>query len=55
MKPLYFCQRKYNLDLGVCSLLLETGTDANTLDEAMYSGYLTGKVLTEIITAYEEK
>ena len=55
MKPLYFCQRKYNMDLGVCSLLLETGTDANTLDEAMYSGYLTGKVLTEIITAYEEK
>lgn len=55
MKPLYFCQRKYNMDLGVCSLLLETGTDANTLDEAMYSGYLTGKVLTEIIKAYEEK
>ncbi len=55
MKPLYFCQRKYNMDLGVCSLLLETGTDANTLDEAMYSGYLTGKVLTEIINAYEEK
>lgn len=55
MKPLYFCQRKYNMDLGVCSLLLEMGTDANTLDEAMYSGYLTGKVLTEIITAYEEK
>jgi hypothetical protein len=43
------------MDLGVCSLLIETGTDANTLDEAMYSGYLTGKVLTEIIKAYEEK
>ena len=55
MKPLYFCQRKYNMDLGVCSILLEMGTDANTLDEAMYSGYLTGKVLTEIIMAYEEK
>ena len=55
MKPLYFCQRKYNMDLGVCSVLLEMGTDANTLEEAMYSGYLTGRVLTEIIKNYEEK
>ena len=54
MKPLYFCQRKYNMDLGVCSLLLEMGTDANTLDEAMYSGYLTGKVLSRIISSYEK-
>ncbi len=55
MKPVYFCQRKYNMDLGKCSLLLEMGTDANTLEEAMYSGYLTGKVLTEIINNYEKK
>lgn len=55
MKPVYFCQRKYNMDLGKCSLLLEMGTDANTLDEAMYSGYLAGKVLTEIIEEHEEK
>ena len=55
MKPLYFCQRKYNMDLGVCSLLLEMGTDANTLEEAMYSGYLTGRVLTEIIEGFEKK
>ncbi|MBR3767308.1 MAG: stage II sporulation protein P [Clostridia bacterium] len=52
MKPLYFCQRKYNMDTAKCSLLLEMGTDANTLDEAMYSGYLTGKVLTEIINRH---
>lgn len=49
MKPVYFCQRKYNMDTSLCSLLLEIGTDANTLDEAMYSGYLTGQILTEII------
>ena len=55
MKPLYFCQRKYNMDLGVCSVLLEMGSDANTLEEAMYSGYLTGRVLTEIIKNYEKK
>jgi stage II sporulation protein P len=49
MKPLYFCQRKYNMDTAKCSLLLEIGTDANTLEEALYSAHLTGKILTEII------
>ncbi len=49
MKPLYFCQRKYNMDTAKCSLLLEIGTDANTLEEALYSANLTGKILTEII------
>ncbi len=49
MKPVYFCQRKYNMDTAKCSLLLEIGTDANTLDEAVYSGYLTGQILTDII------
>ncbi len=52
MKPLYFCQRKYNMDTARCSLLLEMGTDANTLDEAMYSGFLTGRVLVKIINTY---
>ncbi len=54
MKPLYFCQRKYNMDTAKCSFLLEVGTDANTLDEAVYSGYLTGNVLTQIIKEAEK-
>lgn len=54
MKPLYFCQRKYNMDTAKCSLLLEVGTDANTLEEAVYSGYLTGKVLCDIINNHSE-
>lgn len=54
MKPLYFCQRKYNMDLGAVSLLFEMGTDANTLDEAMYSGYLAGNVLAEMINEMAE-
>lgn len=49
MKPLYFCQRKYNMDVSKCSLLLEMGTDANTLSEAIYSGNLTGRILSQII------
>ncbi len=55
MKPLYFCQRKYNMDLGEVSLLFEMGTDANTLDEAMYSGYLAGNVLAQMINEMAEK
>lgn len=55
MKPVYFCQRKYNMDTCGCSLLLEIGTDANTLDEAMYSGYLMGQILTDIIKTYCEE
>lgn len=54
MKPLYFCQRKYNMDLTKYSFLLEVGTDANTLEEAVYSGYLTGNILTEIINEASE-
>ncbi|MBQ9946690.1 MAG: stage II sporulation protein P [Clostridia bacterium] len=54
MKPIYFCQRKYNMDTSPCSVLLEVGTDANTLDEAMYSGYLTGNILSDIIKEYSE-
>ncbi len=54
MKPIFFCQRKYNMDSSKCSLLLEMGTDANTLDEALYSGFLTGNVLARIINDYSE-
>ena len=49
MKPVYFCQRKYNMDTSLCSLLLEIGTDENTLYEEIYSGYITGQIMTEII------
>ncbi len=55
MKPLYFCQRKYNMDTAKCSLLLEIGTDANTLDEAMYSGHLAGQVISKIIGEYSNE
>lgn len=55
MKPLYFCPRKYNMDTAKCSLLLEVGTDANTLDEALYSGHLTGMILSSIIGEYSNE
>ena len=49
MRPIFFCQRKYNMHVTPCSLLLEMGTDVNTLDEAVYSGRLIGDSLAELL------
>ena len=49
MRPVYFSHRKYNMDLTPCSVLLEFGTDANTLEEAVYSAELIGKSLGEML------
>ena len=49
MKPIYFCNRKYNMDLTPYSLLIEVGTDVNTLSEAAYSGRMLGDVLAGYI------
>ncbi len=52
MKPVLFCCRKYNMDITPYSLLIEVGTDMNTLEEAAYSGRLLGDVLTDLIKEY---
>lgn len=49
MKPVYFCNRRYNMDVTPCSLLLEFGSDANTLDEAVYAASLLGESLAGLI------
>ena len=49
MRPIFFCNRKYNMDVTPCSLLLEFGTDANTLEEAVYSAQLVGKALVKML------
>ncbi len=53
MKPIYFCRRKYNMDVVPCGLLLEFGSDTNTLAEAVYSGRLLGETLAELIEKYD--
>ena len=45
VRPLIFCARKYNENMTTGSLLIEIGTEVNTLDEAKYSGELLGKAL----------
>lgn len=52
MRPLFFCNRKYNMYKSKCSVLLEMGSDGNTLDEATYSGRLIGDVLGEMLSEY---
>lgn len=40
---------KYNQNLSTGSILIEIGTDANTLSQALYSGELVGKTLAETL------
>lgn len=49
MRPVFFCNRKYNMDVTPCSLLLEFGTDANTLEEAVYSAELIGNAIADLL------
>ncbi len=53
VRPLMFCSRRYNMHLTPCSLLIEFGTDANTLFEAVYSAELFAKSLSEFLKEYE--
>ncbi len=49
MRPIFFCNRKYNMEATPCSLLLEFGTDANTLEEAVYSASLIGESIGRML------
>ena len=51
-RPLYFAPFRYNMDLTPNSLLIEFGTDVNTLSEAKYSGQLVGDCLVEVLDEY---
>ena len=48
-RPLKFCPSQYNMHLTHGSLLVEIGTDVNTLDEAVYSGELLGNALVQVL------
>ncbi len=52
VRPLFFCSRQYNMHKSHCSLLIEMGSDANTLDEAAYSGRLLGDALSSLLERY---
>ncbi len=48
-RPLYFGNFMYNMNLAPGSLLIEVGTDANTLEEAVNSGEMLGNVIAETL------
>lgn len=48
-RPLYFGNFAYNMNINSGSLLIEMGADSNTLEEAVYSGKLLGKALSEVL------
>ena len=49
MRPILFSERRYNMDLTPNSFLLEVGTDANTLEEACYSGRLFASAFADLL------
>lgn len=48
-RPLNFAKVKYNEHLTPGSLLIEIGSDANTLEEAKYTGTMLGEALAKML------
>ena len=53
-RPLYFSQTKYNMDMTHSSLLIEVGSDSNTLQEAVRAGGYLGDVLVDVLNGLTE-
>lgn len=52
-RPIFFCYRKYNMNVCPCSLLIEFGSNSNSLEEVKYSGELMGKALSDLLISYK--
>ena len=50
-RPISLTSSNYNESLTTGSLLIEFGTDANTLEEAQYSADMVGQALAELMNA----
>lgn len=55
MRPVLFSQRKYNMDMTHFSLLIEMGSEANTLEEACYSGRMLAAALASLMDEYTKQ
>ena len=53
-RPIFFCYRKYNMNICPQSLLIEFGSNSNSLNELLYSGELMGKALSDLLHSYEK-
>lgn len=54
-RPVYFADRKYNMYKTKNSVLIEIGSDGNTLEQAVYSGKMLGESLAKYLDNYIEK
>ncbi len=48
-RSLKFCDRQYNLNATKGSILIEVGTDVNTLEEALKSGEMLGDAIADVV------
>ena len=50
-RPVLFQYCQYNQQVSTGSLLVEVGSHGNTVEQAVYSGHLIGKALSELLSA----
>lgn len=50
---MFFCYRKYNMDLCPNGALIEIGSHGNTLEEAQYTAELLGNALIVLLRGQE--
>lgn len=53
-RPLNFSNSKYNMNATKGSMLIEVGTEVNTVSEAKYSGKMLGEILAETFEELKE-
>lgn len=53
VRPLNFSNSKYNMNATKGSMLIEVGTEVNTISEAKYSGRLLGEILGPVLKSCE--
>lgn len=53
-RPIFFCSRSYNYACSDGALLLEFGTNGNTMEEAQYTAELIAPVIAEVISGRAE-
>lgn len=49
MRPIFFCSRTYNFACSDGALLLEFGTNGNTLEEAQYTAALIAPIIAKVL------
>lgn len=54
VRPLSIVSSRYNQYLSKGAMLIECGSEANTVDEAVYSAQILGKTLAEVLNSLKE-